>query len=53
MKHFQKTIIYLIIFLIISLLKYVDAFPQNDSLVKNDSLIIGGLFKITLITGEE
>jgi len=30
-----------------------DLLSQNNNLITNDSLIIGGLFKVTLITGEE
>lgn len=53
MKHFQKIIIYLVYFTISFVFIQTDILSQSDSLLKNDSLIIGGLFKITLTTGEE
>lgn len=53
MKHFQKIIIHLVFFTISIAFIQTDILSQSDSLVKNNSLIIGGAYKITLISGEE
>jgi len=53
MKHFQKIIIYLVVLTINFAFIQTDLLSQNDSLVKKDSLIIGGVYKVTLISNEE
>ena len=52
MKHFQKIITYLVILTINFVFIQTDLLSQNDSLGKKDSLIIGGIYKVTLISGE-
>ena len=53
MKHFQKIIIYLVILTINSGFIQTDLLSQNDCLEKQDTLIIGGVYKVTLISDEE
>ena len=53
MKHFQKILTYLIVFIISFAFIQTDLLSQNDSLVNKDSLIIGGVYKVTLISNEE
>ena len=53
MKHFQKIIIYLVVLTINFVFIQTDLLSQNDSLVNEDSLIIGGVYKVTLLSDEE
>ena len=53
MKHFQKNTIYLVVLTMNFVFIQNNLLSQNDSLVNNDSFNIGGLYKVTLITGEE
>ena len=52
MKYVQKIITYLIVFIISLAFIQTDILSHNDSLVKKDTLTIGGFYKITLISGE-
>ena len=52
MKHFQKYIIYLFVLTINFLFIQTDLLSQNDSFKNQDSLLIGGIYKVTLISGE-
>ena len=52
MKHFQKIIICLIVLTINSVFIQIDLLSQNDSFKNQDSLLIGGIYKVTLISGE-
>lgn len=53
MKHFHKIIFYLVVFTLNFVFIQTVLLSQNDSLVENDSFIIGGVYKLTLISGEE
>ena len=53
MKHFQKISICLILFIVSLVFMQADLQSQTDSLVYEDSLVIGDFYKVKLISGEE
>ena len=53
MKHFKNMLIYFVVLTINFVFTQTDLLSQNDSLVKKDTLIIGGFYKVTLINEQE
>jgi len=53
MKHFQKIIICLVVLTLNFVFIQTDLLPQNDSLINQENLVIGGLYKVTFLNGQE